>query len=124
MPQLAELAQVLNLSAPALRKTLLAAQPTCSLNQVIDGHDRELGELLHSEENPETVLERTFEREQLRQMLPQLKPKQAQVLILRYGLDNGQPRSLTEVGAIIGFSRERARQLEAKALQQLRQKQS
>ena len=123
-PTLAELAQRVNLSVSALRKLLLSNQPTCSLNQVINGEDRELGDLLPSQENPETVIEHALELEQLHHLLTQLKPKQAQVIRLRYGLDNGRPRSLAEIANIIGFSRERARQVEAQALHLLRQKQN
>ena len=125
-PTLKELAQVLNLSVSALRKTLLSTQPACSLNQVLHGddQDRELGDLLPSQENLESSIEHAFELEQLRHMLTQLNPKQAQVIRLRYGLDNGQAHSLRQIANVLGFSRERARQVEAQALRQLRQMQS
>ena len=52
-------------------------------------------------------------------MLGQLKPKSAQMLIPRYGLNDGRPRPLAEVSELIGISRERVRRLELKALQRL-----
>jgi RNA polymerase primary sigma factor len=60
-------------------------------------------------------------REALEQVLGALPDRERQVLILRFGLDSGTPRTLEEVGAIMGFSRERARKIERGALTALRQ---
>ena len=59
-------------------------------------------------------------REALEQVLAALPERERQVLILRFGLDSGTPRTLEEVGAVMGFSRERARQVERDALAALR----
>jgi DNA-directed RNA polymerase sigma subunit (sigma70/sigma32) len=59
-------------------------------------------------------------REALEQVLNALPERERQVLILRFGLDSGTPRTLEEVGAVMGFSRERARQVERDALAALR----
>ena len=59
-------------------------------------------------------------REALEQVLNALPERERQVLILRFGLDSGTPRTLEEVGAVMGFSRERARQVERAALAALR----
>ena len=59
-------------------------------------------------------------REALEQALNALPVRERQVLILRFGLDSGTPRTLEEVGAVMGFSRERARQVERDALTALR----
>jgi RNA polymerase sigma factor (sigma-70 family) len=59
-------------------------------------------------------------REALEQVLNALPERERQVLVLRFGLDSGTPRTLEEVGAVMGFSRERARQVERDALAALR----
>ena len=59
-------------------------------------------------------------RDALEQVLAALPERERQVLILRFGLDSGTPRTLEEVGAVMGFSRERARQVERDALASLR----
>jgi len=59
-------------------------------------------------------------REALEQVLQALPERERQVLVLRFGLDSGTPRTLEEVGAVMGFSRERARQVERDALAALR----
>jgi RNA polymerase primary sigma factor len=59
-------------------------------------------------------------REALDDVLAALPHRERQVLILRFGLDSGTPRTLEEVGAVMGFSRERARQVERDALAALR----
>jgi len=59
-------------------------------------------------------------REALEQVLRALPERERQVLILRFGLDSGTPRTLEEVGAVMGFSHERARQVERDALAALR----
>ncbi|MBQ7486691.1 MAG: sigma-70 family RNA polymerase sigma factor, partial [Clostridia bacterium] len=60
-------------------------------------------------------------REQLMDVLDTLAPREKKVLILRFGLEDGRPRTLEEVGQIFHVTRERIRQIEAKALRKLRQ---
>ena len=60
-------------------------------------------------------------REQLWEALDGLGDRESRVLRLRYGLDDGQPQTLEEVGKVFGVTRERIRQIEAKALRKLRQ---
>ncbi len=60
-------------------------------------------------------------REQLREALGSLGDRESRVLRLRYGLDGGHPQTLEEVGKVFGVTRERIRQIEAKAIRKLRQ---
>src|SRR4030095_5291498 len=69
---------------------------------------------------PEELAVEAVGREALEQVLNALPERERQVLILRFGLDSGTPRTLEEVGAVMGFSRERARQVERDALASLR----
>ena len=61
-------------------------------------------------------------REQLAAVLHRLTPREEQVLRLRFGLDDGRQRTLEEVGEVFNITRERIRQIEAKALRKLRNK--
>ena len=70
--------------------------------------------------SPEELAVEAVGREALEQVLNALPERERQVLILRFGLDSGTPRTLEEVGAVMGFSRERARQVERDALAALR----
>ncbi|HVG66532.1 MAG TPA: sigma factor-like helix-turn-helix DNA-binding protein, partial [Actinomycetota bacterium] len=69
---------------------------------------------------PDELAVEAVGREALEQVLNALPERERQVLILRFGLDSGTPRTLEEVGAVMGFSRERARQVERDALAALR----
>jgi RNA polymerase primary sigma factor len=69
---------------------------------------------------PDELAVEAVGREALEQVLAALPERERQVLILRFGLDSGTPRTLEEVGAVMGFSRERARQVERDALASLR----
>ena len=60
-------------------------------------------------------------REQLREALDALGERESRVLRLRYGLDGGDPQTLEEVGKVFGVTRERVRQIEARAIRKLRQ---
>ena len=71
-------------------------------------------------EGPEATHDRAELREQMRRALDSLPPRDAQVLRLRYGLDDGVDRTLEEVGVELDVMRERVRQLEARALRRLR----
>lgn len=100
-----------------------AATPPASLDARLGPEDdATLGDVLESrsEQLPD-VCARYIVREQLRQVLDTLPQRERDLLILRHGLDGAAPRTLTQVGDTLGISGERTRQLEARALTQLRQ---
>jgi RNA polymerase primary sigma factor len=80
-----------------------------------------LADLLASElETPQDRLDALGERDRLEQILCVIDKREAYVLGLRYGLDRGEGRSLAEIGQMMGVSRERVRQIEAKAMRSAR----
>ena len=74
----------------------------------------------HTAQAPSEVAEGNMLKEQLIQVLNTLTPREEKVLRLRYGLDDSHPRTLEEVGKEFNVTRERIRQIEAKALRKLR----
>jgi RNA polymerase nonessential primary-like sigma factor len=84
--------------------------------------DTELGDLLEAEEiSPEQLLMRESLHGELLQLLADLTEREREVIGLRFGLGHNQSYSLADIGRILDLSRERVRQIEAKALQKLRQ---
>lgn len=69
---------------------------------------------------PEESVEQIMLRNQLDELLEDLKDREKEILILRFGLRDGQPRTLEEIGTLYNITRERIRQIEAKALRKLR----
>ncbi|MDJ0703993.1 MAG: sigma-70 family RNA polymerase sigma factor [Leptolyngbyaceae cyanobacterium MO_188.B28] len=120
-PTLEELAEVFEMKPEALSLLLQRSLEATSLNKLV-GHDKdhELVDLLQSDETPEKILERNFQKEQIKQMLAGLTDQQQRVVSLRFGLDDGQTRTLAEVGRMMNISRERARQIQNGALRRLR----
>lgn len=84
--------------------------------------DSELGDFVEDNkmQNPYELTNRTLLREQLNDVLKSLSSREEQVLIFRYGLNDGAPKTLEEVGKIFKVTRERIRQIEVKALRKLR----
>lgn len=118
-----ELAGMLEISPDQVRDTLKIAQLPISLETPQDDDDgRLLGDMLPDEEaqSPEEVTEKTLIHEQIREVLNRLPPREAQVLMLRYGLHDGKSYALQQVGDQMGITRERVRQIESQALSRLR----
>jgi RNA polymerase primary sigma factor len=98
-----------------------ANQPTVSLSMPVGEDGAELEDLLMgTEPDPERVVTDAARSQELGQILNHLTPAQEKVISLRYGLDGTEPATLADAAATLGISRERARQLEARALAHLR----
>ena len=118
-----ELAEELHLSEAVLRHTLERQPQPVSLDGSRGGdHDTELVELLEDvHHTPERHLLRQHLQEATEALLGELSEREAQVLRERFGLEDDQPRTLTEIGTHLQISRERVRQIESQALGKLRQ---
>lgn len=122
-PTLAELAAELELTQQQIRKCLEWAQQPVSFNlRVGDNQDIELGDLLPSASlTPEELLiMQDGSCIDLKRLLALLKPKQRQVLVLRFGLLDGQALTFAQIGELLGISRQGVHQLEVRALECLR----
>jgi RNA polymerase nonessential primary-like sigma factor len=118
-----DIAVELEMSPEMVREVLLKVPRAVSLETKVGKEkDTELGDLLETEElSPEDLLMRESLRKDLIALMADLTSRERDVIQMRFGLDNGQPYSLAEIGRALDLSRERVRQIEAKALQKLRQ---
>ena len=118
-----DLAAELEMTPVQVREVLLRVPRAVSLEtKVGKERDTELGDLLETEDvSPEEVLMREALHRDLQQLLTDLTSRERDVILMRFGLGDGQPYSLAEIGRALDLSRERVRQIEAKALQKLRQ---
>lgn len=119
-----EIAEDLQLDLAKLRWMLQVAQPTLSLESPVnDDEEDEIG-LYVEDQNSPSPAQITYEnmlRERVEEVLSTLAPREARVLRLRFGLGQDRSYTLEEVGQKFGLTRERIRQIEGKALRQLRQ---
>jgi RNA polymerase primary sigma factor len=117
-----ELARKMGLSVVKVRDIIKAAQESVSLDAPVgDEEDSRLGEFIEDKTGPspeEAVIHRSL-REQIEHALDSLTEREAEVLKLRFGLHDGKEHTLEEVGDIFKVTRERIRQIEAKALRKL-----
>lgn len=94
---------------------------TTSLNVLVgEDEETELEEFIPSDSSVEDVVEQTFLRESLENVLSTLTPREEKILRLRFGFDDGIERTLEDVGKMFNVTRERIRQIENKALRKLR----
>ncbi len=123
-PNVNEIAAVMDLDAKEIREYLSVSRQPISLDmRVGDNQDTELRDLLEDgTASPEDYTTQVLLRQDLKNMLADLTPQQREVLMLRYGLDDGIERSLAKVGDCLNLSRERVRQLERQALDYLRRR--
>jgi RNA polymerase primary sigma factor len=116
------LATELHLPAHRIGQLKGVAQTVTSLDAPVGDDGAALGDFLEDEAapGPDDLAAQAAGRHALHRALRDLPVRQRQVLVLRFGLDAGEPRTLEEVGALLGCSRERARQLERAGLSALR----
>ncbi len=122
-PSAEEIAEELNMSVEKVRDIMKIAQDPVSLETPIgEEEDTHLGDFIPDNDSPAPAdaASQTLLREQLNDVLNTLTPREAQVLRLRFGLEDGQTRTLEEVGRQFNITRERIRQIEAKALRKIR----
>ena len=118
-----EIAEVMGISEERVREILKIAQEPVSLETPIgEEDDSHLGDFIEDQDVQAPAEAAAFEllKEQLDDVLETLTPREKKVLTLRFGLDDGRSRTLEEVGQVFGVTRERIRQIEAKALRKLR----
>ncbi|MGP1386666.1 MAG: RNA polymerase sigma factor SigC [Thainema sp.] len=118
-----DVARELDMTAPQVREVLMRVPRSVSLEtKVGKERDTELGDLLETDDaSPEETLMRESLRRDLQQLLADLTSRERDVIRMRFGLGDGTPYSLADIGRALDLSRERVRQIEAKALQKLRQ---
>lgn len=118
-----EIAKEMELPVEKVRDIMKIAQEPVSLETPIgEEEDSHLGDFIPDEDAqaPAEAAAYLLLKEQLEGVLETLTPREKKVLRLRFGLDDGRPRTLEEVGQVFGVTRERIRQIEAKALRKLR----
>jgi RNA polymerase primary sigma factor len=118
-----EIAESMELPAERVRWMLRTSRQPVHLERPVgDESDAELGDFIedHEAPPPAEMVAQTMLTEEIGVILDQLTPREARILRLRYGLQDGESRTLKEVGEMFGLSRERIRQLEKEALRKLR----
>ena len=122
-PTAEEIAEEMDISVERVREIMKIAQEPVSLETPIgEEEDSHLGDFIEDQDAQAPADQASFMllKEQLEEVLSTLTPREMRVLRLRFGLDDGRARTLEEVGQSFGVTRERIRQIEAKALRKLR----
>ena len=120
-----EIAEAMETSVDKIYEMIQFSQETISLESPVnETDDQHLMDFIHDEQTiiPSDAAVRTLLKEQIRDVLTTLSEREATVLKLRYGIENGQEMTLEEIGREFHVTRERIRQIEAKALRKLRSK--
>ena len=118
-----EIAEAMEIDVTKVREIMKVSQePTSLATPVGDDEDSLLGDFIQdtTQPSPYDAASRELLKEHLEEVLHTLSDREKRVLILRFGLEDGRPRTLEEVGVEFGVTRERIRQIEAKALRKLR----
>ena len=122
-PAAEEIAKEMGITEDRVREIMKIAQEPVSLETPIgEEEDSHLGDFIEDQDAPAPADAASFSllKEQLEEVLGTLSDREERVLRLRFGLDDGRQRTLEEVGYVFGVTRERIRQIEAKALRKLR----
>jgi RNA polymerase primary sigma factor len=122
-PSITELAEELEMTEEKVMEIMQIAREPASLETPIgEEDDSNLGDFVadNNAVTPEGNVEAVMLREHIDELLNDLKDREKQVVIRRFGLEDGHPRTLEEVGKEFNVTRERIRQIEAKALRKLR----
>ena len=123
-PTTEELSEAMDMTPEKIKQIKKASLVPISLNQTVNEDDkRTVEETLIDDytENPNDATGKVLLKEDLENVLNTLNPRERDVLRLRYGLDDGRVKTLEEIGNVFSVTRERIRQIEAKALRKLRQ---
>ena len=121
-PTAEELAKAMDMTVERVREIQRMAQEPASLESPVgEEEDSSLGDFVADEnaEAPGKAADRAMVAQQINLALKSLTPREEKVIRLRFGLDDGRPRTLEEVGRDFGVTRERVRQIEAKAIRKL-----
>jgi len=122
-PKPNEIAKKMDISVERVREIMKIAQEPVSLETPIgEEEDSHLGDFIEDHDAPAPAEQASFMmlKEQLAEVLDTLTERERRVLVLRFGIEDGRARTLEEVGQSFGVTRERIRQIEAKALRKLR----
>jgi RNA polymerase primary sigma factor len=121
-PKIANLSQLMGLSEEKIRKILKSDTETISLEQHLDDAGNPLAEVIldESQISPLNSVTNYNAREVVKDVLDKLKPHEAQVLRMRFGIDLSTEHTLEEIGQVFNLTRERIRQIEAKAIRKLK----
>jgi RNA polymerase primary sigma factor len=123
-PNLDELACEMKVTVSKIKEILSANRLPVSLDTPYgEDADNSLAELIEdiSTSRPEDTTEANLMSDNIRNILSMLTPRERDILVLRFGLNDGKPKTLEQVGRLVGITRERTRQIELKALRSLRQ---
>lgn len=123
MPNDEELADAMELSVEKINELRDYARDTISMDTTVgDEDDTTLGDFIADKSmvTPENEATQNDLKLQIEKVLATLKPKEQEVIVMRYGLRGGEPKTLEEIGEVFGVTRERIRQIESKALAKLR----
>jgi len=121
-PSADEIGEALSVAPDRVNEIMRVAMEPISLETPVGDKDSaQLQDFVHARgATPSDVANNLIRREQLDNVLAKLTDRERDVVRMRYGLDDGSPRTLEEVGKVFGVTRERIRQIEAKALRKLR----
>jgi RNA polymerase primary sigma factor len=123
-PTTEEIAEVMDMTVEKINQIQKASLVPISLSQSVNDDDsRTVEETLVADhaEHPDDATGKVLLKEDLENVLNTLSPRERDVLRLRYGMDDGRVKTLEEIGNVFSVTRERIRQIEAKALRKLRQ---